>query len=57
MLTFFAEWERYALTLERQAGAEAGELGAPLDPAAVATLSPEQQEQLQQLRAEARKLA
>ena len=55
--TFFREWGSYAETLERQAGAAAGELGAQLDPAEVATLSPEQQDQLEKLREEARKLA
>lgn len=55
--TFFTEWGNYAATLERQAGAAAGELGVAMDPHALATMSPEQQDQLQKLREEARKLA
>ena len=57
MSTFLAEWARYAATLEAQGGVAAGDLGAPLDAAAMASLSPQQQDQLNKLRDEARKLA
>ena len=55
--TFLREWAHYAATLEAQGGVVAGDLGVSLDPAAVATLSPQQQDQLNKLKEEARKLA
>lgn len=55
--TFLREWAHYAATLEAQGGVAAGDLGVSLDPAAVATLSPQQQDQLNKLKEEARKLA
>ncbi len=55
--TFLREWAHYAATLEAQGGVATGDLGVAMDPAALAALSPQQQDQLSKLQEEARKLA